>query len=235
MTKDSLVKFSLAASLAALGGAAALALLLGFDDQGVLATAAKYAGDKPQLINFMRDMGYPKFGEWCGEFAASIIKRAGGTPPSGAAVASNWRKYGTQDALPHVGDIAVAGRGVPTGETGSHVGFVTSIDLKNATFTLESGNSCNIYTTRTIDGFSFHTPPDNVLSALIGNGIYLEQSVRHSLACNSVGPKIAVYPFSSEYFPPRCTLSDEAPYRSTWAAGFRVLHPINHSDGETSP
>jgi hypothetical protein len=156
--------------LAAVSGATAI-LLFYLADHGVLATAAGYAGDKPTLIRFMRDMGYPKIGEWCGEFAASIITRAGGTPPSGAVVASNWRTYGTPDAVPHVGDVAVANRGVPTGATGSHVGFVTSLDLKNGTFTLESGNSSNIYTTREISCFSFHTPPSNVLSALIGNGV----------------------------------------------------------------
>jgi hypothetical protein len=157
--------------LAAIGSATAIVLLFHFADQGVLATAAKYADDEPKLIAFMRDMGYPKVGEWCGEFAASIIKRAGGTPPSGAAVASNWRRYGTPDVMPHVGDVAVAARGVPTGETGSHVGFVTGVDRESGTFTLESGNGGNIYTTRKISCFSFHTPPNNVLSALNGNGV----------------------------------------------------------------
>ena len=156
--------------LAAVSGASAI-LLFYLADQGVLAMAAKYASDKPMLMRFMRDMGYPKIGEWCGEFAASVITRAGGTPPSDAAIASNWRRYGIPDLTPHVGDVAVADRGVPTGATGSHVGFVTSVDIKNDTFTLESGNSSNIYTTRKISCFSFHTPPNNVLSALTGSAI----------------------------------------------------------------
>lgn len=166
ITVNTLMKYL----LAAMSGATAI-LLFYLADQGVLAMAARYAGDKPTLIRFMRDMGYPKIGEWCGEFAASVIMRAGGSPPSGAAVASNWRGYGTPDATPHIGDVAVADRGVPTGETGSHVGFVTDVDLNNGTFTLESGNASNIYTTRKISCFSFHTPPNNVLSALIGNGV----------------------------------------------------------------
>jgi CHAP domain len=157
--------------LAVIGGATAIIFLFYFADQGVLAIAAKYADDERKLADFLSDMGYPKNGEWCGEFAASIIKRAGGTPPSSAAIASNWRGYGTPDAMPHVGDVAVADRGVPTGATGSHVGFVTDVDLNNGTFTLESGNSSDIYTTRKISCFSFHTPPNNVLSALIGNGV----------------------------------------------------------------
>ena len=49
--------------------------------------------------------------------------------------------------------------------------FVTDADLKNGTFTLESGNSSNIYTTRKVRCFSFHTPPNNVLSALTGTAI----------------------------------------------------------------
>ncbi|HEY2530868.1 MAG TPA: CHAP domain-containing protein [Xanthobacteraceae bacterium] len=181
--------------LVALGSAAAIMLLLYFADQGVLAMAAKYAGDKPKLIRFMRDMGYPKIGEWCGEFAASVIKMAGGIPPSGASIASNWRRYGTPDAMPQVGDVAVAGRGVPTGATGSHVGFVTGVDLKNGTFTLESGNSCNIYTTREISGFSFRAPPNSVLAALTGNGRPSATASGKALACHSIGPSIAVYPF----------------------------------------
>jgi hypothetical protein len=157
--------------LAAIGGATAILLLFYFADQGVLAMAAMYVEDEPKLIKFMSDMGYPKAGEWCGEFAASIVKRAGGIPPNGAAIASNWRGYGTPDATPHIGDVAVADRGVPTGATGSHVGFVTNVDLMNGTFTLESGNSSDIYTTRKVSCFSFRTPPNNVLSALIGNGV----------------------------------------------------------------
>jgi len=167
--------------LAAIFGATAIMLLFYFADQGVLGMAAKYTDDEPTLIKFMSDMGYPKTGEWCGEFAASVIKRAGGTPPSGAAIASNWREYGTPDAMPHVGDVAVADRGVPTGATGSHVGFVTDVNLKNGTFTLESGNSGNIYTTRKISCFSFHTPPNNVLSALTGNGVLSGTAIANAL------------------------------------------------------
>lgn len=191
ITLDFLMKYF----LAAMAVVTATMLLFYFNDQGVLVTAAKYADDEPRLMKFMRDMGYPKSGEWCGEFAASVIKRAGGTPPSGAAVASNWRRYGTPDEMPHVGDVAVADRGVPTGATGSHVGFVTAVDLKNDTFTLESGNSGNIYTLRKISCFTFHTPPNNVLSAL-GNGMPSGTAIGKALA----GPPLSrasmeVYPF----------------------------------------
>ncbi len=56
--------------LAAIFGATAIMLLFYFADQGVLGMAAKYTDDEPTLIKFMSDMGYPKTGEWCGEFAA---------------------------------------------------------------------------------------------------------------------------------------------------------------------
>ena len=200
ITATSLTKYL----LAAVGGATAI-LLFYFADRGVLAMAARYAGDYPTLTRFMRDMGYPKTREWCGEFAAAIITRAGGTPPSDAAVASNWRLYGTVDATPHVGDVAVADRGVPTGDTGSHVGFVTDVDRKNGTFILESGNASSIYTTRKISCFSFHTPPDSVLSALIGNGVPAETAVdgtpsgpRLSRASFAAGPSVSARSFDPD-------------------------------------
>jgi hypothetical protein len=80
--------------LVAIGGATAIMLLFYFADQGVLGMAAKYAEDEPNLIKFMSDMGYSKTGEWCGEFAASVIKRAGGTPPSGAGREDHDRARG---------------------------------------------------------------------------------------------------------------------------------------------
>jgi hypothetical protein len=199
--------------IAAIGGAIALTLSFHLTDHGVLVMAEKYAGDEPQLIKFMGDMGYPKFGDWCGEFAASIIKRAGGNPPSGAAIASNWRNYGTPDAMPHVGDVAVADRGVPTGALGSHVGFVSGVDLENGAFTLESGNSCNIFTTRKINRFSFHTPPHTILSRLTGNSVYLElQSIRQSQVCRSFAPPIGVDPFARARLSPRCSFKPFSPW-----------------------
>jgi uncharacterized protein (TIGR02594 family) len=182
--------------LVAMGGAAAIMLLLYFADQGVLATAARYADDEPALIKFMSDMGYPKNGDWCGEFAASIIRKAGGVPPSSAAIASNWRRYGKPDATPRVGDVAVADRGVRTGAIGSHVGFVTSVDLKTDTFTLESGNAGNIYTTRRISCFSFQSPPDTVVSAL--TGLRLGPAIAAALTGQPLGHASAgLYPVMS--------------------------------------
>jgi hypothetical protein len=229
---------------AAVAGATAIMLLFYFfADQSVLARAAQYAGDESKLMKFMSDMGYPKVGEWCGEFAASIIKMAGGTPPSGAAVASNWRTYGTPDVIPRLGDVAVADRGVPTGATGSHVGFVTGVDLKDATFTLESGNSCNIYTLRKISGFSFHTPPDNVLSALTGNGGSSAAAIGKVLACHSVAPDIEVHWFGPAISSPNpydCTQGgldadhdeiQDGPQRAAWSGGRTPRGEPGHMHG----
>ena len=89
---------------------------------------------------FMRNQGYPKAGNWCGEFAASVVKSAGGTPPKDPAIASNWRKYGSPvEGAPQPGDVAVR-KGVPTGSTGSHVTFVEGYDPKTGRFTGIGGN-----------------------------------------------------------------------------------------------
>ena len=88
---------------------------------------------------FMRNQGYPKAGNWCGEFAASVVKSAGGTPPKNPAIASNWRNWGTEVDTPQPGDVAVR-RGARTGATGSHVTFVEGVNAKGGTFTGLGGN-----------------------------------------------------------------------------------------------
>lgn len=105
----------------------------------ILATARRVAleGGPGAVEKFMAQQGYPKAGAWCGEFAASVVKSAGGTPPKNAAIASNWRNYGTEVDQPQPGDIAVR-RGAPTGSTGSHVTIVSGVGGK--TFTGLGGN-----------------------------------------------------------------------------------------------
>jgi hypothetical protein len=110
---------------------------------GDILETAKHAaltGGPGAVDAFMRSQGYPKSGNWCGEFAASVVKAASGTPPKNPAIASNWRNWGLPDPTPHPGDIAVANRGVPTGATGSHVTFVESVDPKTGRFTGLGGN-----------------------------------------------------------------------------------------------
>jgi uncharacterized protein (TIGR02594 family) len=88
---------------------------------------------------FMASQGYPMNGAWCGEFAASVVKSVGGTPPANPAVASNWRNWGEAAGSPQAGDIAVR-RGAQTGSTGSHVTFVESYDPKTGMFKGIGGN-----------------------------------------------------------------------------------------------
>jgi uncharacterized protein (TIGR02594 family) len=114
----------------------------------VLREAEKVAHAGPGAVSeYMAAAGYPKNGAWCGEFAASVIRRSGGTPPKNPATASNWRNYGEQVASPQPGDIAVrkpeyhgrlgTGR---TGDTGSHVTIVDAVDPKTGRFTGIGGN-----------------------------------------------------------------------------------------------
>lgn len=112
------------------------------------------------VSEFMRQQGYPKAGNWCGEFAASVVKSAGYTPPRNPEVASNWRNFGTLDPTPHPGDIAVAGRGVRTGALGSHVTFVENYDPSTGTFTGLGGNQRAGFESRfRAGGYEFRRPP----------------------------------------------------------------------------
>jgi hypothetical protein len=104
------------------------------------ARAVAFTGGPGAVEQFMKAQGYPKAGNWCGEFAASVVKASGYRPPPGAAIASNWRNFGVADPTPHPGDIAVADRGVRTGSTGSHVTVVESVDPKTGTFVGLGGN-----------------------------------------------------------------------------------------------
>jgi len=109
----------------------------------VLARAREVAlkGGPGAVERFMAQQGYPKHGNWCGEFAASVVKSAGGMPPRNPEIASNWRNYGSLvRGAPAPGDIAVADRGVPTGATGSHVTIVESYNPKTGTFVGLGGN-----------------------------------------------------------------------------------------------
>jgi uncharacterized protein (TIGR02594 family) len=127
---------------------------------GVLQDAAylvKQGASSQDLQGFMSRNGYPMDGNWCGEFAASVVNAAGGQPPPGAAVATNWMKYGRgvspQDVQP--GDVAVLTRGHGVGETGGHVGFVSGVDPQHGTFSLMGGNQGSAVKSEPMTGFQF--------------------------------------------------------------------------------
>jgi hypothetical protein len=104
-------------------------------------------GNRGELQNFMNRAGYPMSGNWCGQFAASVVKESGGTPPQGAAIASNWVNYGVPVAPGDVrpGDVAVRirsryGGTIQPGSIGGHVGFVSSVNQGTGQFGLLAGN-----------------------------------------------------------------------------------------------
>lgn len=111
-------------------------------------------GGPGAVEQFMASQGYPKSGNWCGEFAAAVIKSVGGKPPTGAAVASNWRRWGEATNAPMPGDIAVR-KGPPTGETGSHVTFVESYDPQTGTFVGLGGNQSRWRSRYSASSFEF--------------------------------------------------------------------------------
>jgi uncharacterized protein (TIGR02594 family) len=141
----------------------------------ILARAKLVAIDGgPQAVaQFMAQQGYPKAGNWCGEFAASVVKSVGGTPPKGAAVASNWRNWGTPVDTPQPGDIAVR-RGVQTGSTGSHVTIVESVDPKTGSFRGLGGNQGSTISRYGIGRYEFRrggAGGDAGLGAATGSGL----------------------------------------------------------------
>jgi len=99
-----------------------------------------------QLSKFMRDSGYPQHDQWCGDFAATVVKNAGGTPPDNWQVASNWRNYGEAVNAPQPGDVAIAKPGWSkrgpgtTGHIGSHVTIVSGVDPETGKFIGTGGN-----------------------------------------------------------------------------------------------
>jgi hypothetical protein len=108
------------------------------------ARAVAASGGPRAVAAYMQEKGHPKSGNWCGEFAAAVIKGAGGTPPRHPEIASNWRNFGDPvTGTPQPGDIAVR-RGVRTGSTGSHVTIVDEYDPKTGRFTGMGGNQGGI-------------------------------------------------------------------------------------------
>jgi hypothetical protein len=94
--------------------------------------------------SYIQSKGYNVDSAWCGDFAAAVVRSAGGRPPKGYPIASNWRKFGDPvEGDPHPGDIAVR-RGVATGSAGSHVTIVDSFDSDTGKFTGIGGNQGRI-------------------------------------------------------------------------------------------
>jgi uncharacterized protein (TIGR02594 family) len=137
------------------------------------AKSVALSGGPDAVSQFMASQGYPKAGAWCGEFAASVVKSVGGTPPSGAAVASNWRNWGNPvEGAPQPGDIAVR-RGAATGATGSHVTIVSGVDPQTGTFTGLGGNQAGGRLTSSqfpLRGYTFRRSGDPPNGQVAGAG-----------------------------------------------------------------
>jgi uncharacterized protein (TIGR02594 family) len=109
------------------------------------------------LQQFMKDQGYPKAGAWCGEFAAAVVRSAGGTPPKNAEIASSWRGWGQPTTEPKAGDIAVRRGPLRANGTGSHVTFVENFNPQAGTFTAIGGNQGHARSVFRIADFDFRS------------------------------------------------------------------------------
>jgi uncharacterized protein (TIGR02594 family) len=136
----------------------------------------------------MAAQGYPKNGNWCGEFAAAVVKSTGGTPPKNAAIASNWRNWGSAvEGAPEPGDVAVR-RGARTGSIGSHVTFVESYDPKTGVFKGFGGNQGKWSSEYSADRFDFRRGDRDAIDASLK---------RKSAENTSTGSVKAVIDFSN--------------------------------------
>jgi uncharacterized protein (TIGR02594 family) len=103
------------------------------------ARRAALLGNPAAIARWMAQNGHPRSGAWCGEFAAAVMQSQGLPVPKHPEVASNWRNWGRRVGIPRPGDVAVR-KGTRTGNTGSHVGIVESIDPRSGIVTLIGGN-----------------------------------------------------------------------------------------------
>lgn len=92
-------------------------------------------GGPAAVARWMAQNGHPRDGNWCAEFASAVMHEARQPlPPGNANVASNWRNWGVRSDAPQAGGVIVRkgnywnGAGVRTGDTGSHVAIVESVD-----------------------------------------------------------------------------------------------------------
>ena len=125
--------------------------------------ALQTGGNPAGVSEFMRQQGYPQHaGEWCGDFAAAVVRASGGTPPPNSAAAGAWASFGSpRQGGPQPGDVAVMrGADNKTGYPYTHVTFVDSVN-PDGTFVGLGGNQGGGQLKRSIynaSGFDFRDP-----------------------------------------------------------------------------
>jgi hypothetical protein len=114
------------------------------------ANLVRGGGNQAQLKRFIEGQVNPQTGQhyqvnsaWCGDFAAAVITKAGGTPPKNPSWAMNWHEYGVHTETPQPGDILTRWKLSASGH--GHVGVVKAYDPKTGMVTVEQGNTNAVY------------------------------------------------------------------------------------------
>jgi hypothetical protein len=136
----------------------------------ILKVAEKYAlsGGPAAAQEFIRSQGYHVDSAWCGDFAAAVVKKAGGVPPDNPALADNWRNWAgatRHGGPPLPGDVATKIH--PPGTHG-HVTFVEDYDPKTGTFHGIGGNQGHGRSSFGSDRYTFATPKPRDLLGTAG-------------------------------------------------------------------
>jgi hypothetical protein len=106
------------------------------------ANVVRGGGNPQKLKEFINSQGYKVDDNWCGDFAAAVVTKAGGTPPKNPAWAMNWHDYGEHAEIPQAGDIITKWR---LSHGHGHVGVIKSFDPKTNTVEIEQGNTNAVY------------------------------------------------------------------------------------------
>ncbi|WP_163508233.1 CHAP domain-containing protein [Fodinicola acaciae] len=94
--------------------------------------------------------------EWCGDFAAWVMKKAGGKAPSGYPAAAAWRKW-KKVGTPKPGDVAVR-------SDGNHVEVVVGVSRSGGKLVVasiggNSGNKVTYHSNNSYARWTYHNNP----------------------------------------------------------------------------
>jgi hypothetical protein len=139
----------------------------------ILASARRAAaiGGPAAVKATMAAQGFRVDDVWCGDFAAYVVKNAGGTPPAGYPGAVNWRKWGQPDPTPHPGDIAVRKDEFAYHGYG-HVNIVEGYDEKTGMFHSIGGNQGATRHDYPASQYTFRRAADDERMAVDGHRVH---------------------------------------------------------------